>query len=308
MKCCDGNQTQRKPLFREPPDGGRGQRRSGATFPSRPPENFRRAVRSETRYSFVKGIALCGNINRGGTAVIRPRCLRVADVGGFCNCEGEISMLEKMDEFFEKRMSGYDEHMLNEIEGAKEFYRFTAEQLPSVPECHVLDLGCGTGLELGEYFKLNGSANVTAVDLSAAMLGVLKEKFPGKNINAVCGSYFDVPFERAAYEAAVSVESLHHFTAEEKMCLYKKLSGTLKNRGYFILTDYFAESEEAEREYRENYERLKRERGIVNNELYHYDTPLTAEHETEILQRAGFSDVRVLKSWGATFTIKAAVI
>lgn len=226
--------------------------------------------------------------------------------GAFVIVKGDSSVLEKMDEFFEKRLSGYDEHMLNDIEGAKEFYRFTAEQLPMSPGCHVLDLGCGTGLELGEYFKLNGSANVTAVDLSAAMLGVLKEKFPGKNINAVCGSYFDIPFERAAYEAAVSVESLHHFTAEEKMCLYKKLSSALKNRGYFILTDYFAESEEAEREYRENYERLKREQGIENG-LYHYDTPLTAEHEMSLLCSSGFSVVRVIGRWGATLTIKAAV-
>lgn len=38
-------------------------------------------------------------------------------------------MLERMDIFFENRLAGYDEHMLTNIEGANEFYKFTAAQL-----------------------------------------------------------------------------------------------------------------------------------------------------------------------------------
>ena len=36
-------------------------------------------------------------------------------------------MLERMSEFFEKRLNGYDEHMLTNIKSAREFYPFTAE-------------------------------------------------------------------------------------------------------------------------------------------------------------------------------------
>ena len=39
-------------------------------------------------------------------------------------------MLEKMDAFFEARLDGYDQHMLTAIEGAGEFYPFTAQCLP----------------------------------------------------------------------------------------------------------------------------------------------------------------------------------
>ena len=39
-------------------------------------------------------------------------------------------MLEKMSDFFENRLEGYDEHMMTEIESADEFYPFTAAQLP----------------------------------------------------------------------------------------------------------------------------------------------------------------------------------
>lgn len=214
-------------------------------------------------------------------------------------------MLEKMDVFFENRLEGYDNHMLTAIEGADEFYKFTAAFLPSGPESEVLDLGCGTGLELEEYFSLNPNAKITGIDLSAAMLNALSEKFPDKRMHLIHGSYFDVPFENEKFDAAVSVESLHHFTAEQKLPLYIKLFGALKNGGYFILTDYFAESAELEKIYFENLERMKRKQNIADHEFYHYDTPLTAEHEIEILKKAGFSDIKILKSWNATYTIAA---
>ena len=213
-------------------------------------------------------------------------------------------MLEKMSDFFESRLDGYDEHMMTNIESAEEFYPFTAGLLP-VGEVCVVDLGCGTGLELGEYFKLSPSAKVTGIDLSQGMLDALKAKFPDKNINLICDSYFDVDMGEGVFDAAVSVESLHHFTAEEKIPLYTKLHRALKKGGYFVLTDYFALSDSEEAMHRQKLAELKAEQGIVDGEFYHYDTPLTVEHETEALRRAGFSTVEVLNRWGATHTVKA---
>ena len=214
-------------------------------------------------------------------------------------------MLEKMDEFFEARLDGYEEHQLTCIESAREFYPFTAGCLPLAPGASVLDLGCGTGLELGYYFELAPEALVTGVDLSAGMLAELRRKFSDKPMTLTRGSYFNVPFGEEAFDAAVSVESLHHFTKEEKVPLYKKLRKALKNGGYFILTDYFALSEAEEISLRAELVRLKREQGLTDDELYHFDTPLTVGHETEALLEAGFASVEVLKNWGATYTLKA---
>lgn len=214
-------------------------------------------------------------------------------------------MLEEMAQFFENRLTGYDAHMLTEIEGAAEFYGFTAGQLPRDERCAVLDLGCGTGLELEAYLALNPSANIVGIDLSAGMLSALRSKFPGKELELICGSYFDVPFGRERFHAAVSVESLHHFTAERKLSLYQKLCDALKVGGWFILTDYFAESEALEREYFEALRQLKAEQGIADGRFYHYDTPLTVEHEMCLLRSAGFSGCEILKNWGATYTVKA---
>lgn len=213
-------------------------------------------------------------------------------------------MLERMSDFFENRLDGYDEHMMTAIESSNEFYPFTAKCLPTEENCRLLDLGCGTGLELEEYFSLNPFAAVTGIDLSQGMLSALKKKFANKNITLILGSYFDVPFGENVFDAAVSVESLHHFTKEEKIPLYAKLFSALKENGYFILTDYFSMSEDEELRHRRNLEVLKAEQGITDG-LYHYDTPLTVENETEALLEAGFASVEVLNNWGATYTLKA---
>ena len=214
-------------------------------------------------------------------------------------------MLEKMSDFFEARLDGYDEHMMTNIEYASEFYPFTAKQLPTAENCCILDLGCGTGLELQEYDKLNSSAKVTGIDLSQGMLTELQRKFVGKNITLILDSYFDVPLGENVFDAAVSVESLHHFTKEEKIPLYAKLHTALKENGYFILTDYFSLSDDEEEMHRQNLIALKTEQGITDDEFYHYDTPLTVKHEIEALVEAGFTSVEVLNNWGATYTVKA---
>ena len=214
-------------------------------------------------------------------------------------------MLEKMAAFFDARLEGYDAHMRDEIEGARLFYPFTAECLPKEPGAKVLDLGCGTGLELEEYFHLNPTAHITGIDLAPGMLAALKAKFPEKDMTLVQGSYFDEPFGEGVFDAAVSVESLHHFTQEEKIPLYRKLKQALKPGGYFILTDYFADTAAQEVLYREELLRQKAEQGIADNEFYHYDTPLTVAHETQALLLAGFTSVEVLERWGATYTLKA---
>ncbi|MBQ6426457.1 MAG: class I SAM-dependent methyltransferase [Clostridia bacterium] len=214
-------------------------------------------------------------------------------------------MLEKMGEFFDSRSDGYETHQLTSIDAAQEFYPFTAECLPKASGARILDLGCGTGLELDYYFAIVPTAHITGIDLASGMLDMLRMKFPEKAMMLILGSYFDVAFEENAFDAAVSVESLHHFTKEEKIPLYRKLRKALKPGGFFILTDYFAASLEEERFCRKELLRMKREQGIHDTEFYHYDTPLTVVHETEALLTAGFSSVEVLNQWGPTSVLKA---
>ena len=197
-------------------------------------------------------------------------------------------MLEKMNEFFNKRLDGYDKHMMTNIESSDVFYPFTADCLPKTAGAKILDLGCGTGLELEHYSRLNPSAKITGIDLTESMLNALKNKFPEKDLTLICGSYFDVPFDENTFDAAVSVESLHHFTKDEKIPLYIKLFKALKDDGYFILTDYFALADEDEQAFRNELLRLKKEQGIDDNEFYHYPAESLGRDTTFI--KTGSSD------------------
>ena len=210
-----------------------------------------------------------------------------------------------MDAFFTARIDTYDTHMRTEIEGAEEFYPFTASLLPESPGIRILDLGCGTGLELEPFFRRNPAASVTGIDLSQSMLRVLSEKFPGRDLSLICGSYLDLPLGEAVYDAAVSVESLHHFTPEQKQSLYRRLRNALKEAGFFVLTDFFAGSPAEETAAFEKLHRLKRTQGASEDILYHFDTPLTVDHELHILREAGFSRAEHLRGWGTTHTLLA---
>ena len=126
--------------------------------------------------------------------------------------------LEEMGSFFEKRVGGYEEHM----SVWKEAYRKMALLVPEGTE-NILDLGCGTGLELDEIFKVQPEVYVTGIDLCPAMLEKLKEKHGDKEINIICGDYFTVDLEKEIYDLAISFESLHHFTLNQKKELYRKM-------------------------------------------------------------------------------------
>ena len=74
--------------------------------------------------------------------------------------------LEKMGDFFNRRIDGYEEHQKKYGDGGEELYAVTAAFLPSAPGAEILDLGCGTGLELDVYFQKNPTAAVTGIDLA----------------------------------------------------------------------------------------------------------------------------------------------
>ncbi|MDE6133469.1 MAG: class I SAM-dependent methyltransferase, partial [Oscillospiraceae bacterium] len=117
--------------------------------------------------------------------------------------------MEKMDEFFAARVDGYDEHMLNEVEGCREAYGKIAEFLPE-NRSNLLDLGCGTGLELEGIFKRFPDISVTGIDLSKAMLEKLSEKYSDKNITLINGDYFRADLGRERFDTAISFQTMHH--------------------------------------------------------------------------------------------------
>lgn len=207
--------------------------------------------------------------------------------------------IEEMSAFFTARVDGYDEHMMTNIEGIADGYARMATLLPDGTGT-LLDLGCGTGLELGPIFARFPTLHVTGVDLTQAMLDKLARKYSGKRLDLICGSYFDVDFGESRFDTAVSFETMHHFTHDEKRGLYRRVQQSLKPGGVYIEADYMAQSQEEEDALFAERARLLREMGEPEG-FFHFDTPCSVDNQMRILREAGFSDVR--KDWQHTGTV-----
>lgn len=211
---------------------------------------------------------------------------------------------EPMAEFFAKRADGYDEHMLKNVVGCREAYPLMASLVPKETK-ELLDLGCGTGLELDEIFKLLPNLRVTGVDMTAEMLALLRKKHPEKDMNLICGDYFAVDFGRDAFDCAVSFETMHHFPRKEKTALYSRIREALRHGGCYIECDYMAETQAEEDFFFSEYAKLRKTGSIPEGTLVHYDTPFTAENQISILLDAGFSEAIHLFRKGNTSVIVA---
>ena len=146
----------------------------------------------------------------------------------------------------------------------------------------ILDLGAGTGLELIHLFEVYPEAEVTVIDITENMLEELKKRSFADHVTTICGDFFEVDFGDD-YDAVISTSALHHFKFEEKVKLYKKIYECLKNGGLFLNSDYIALTQEIE-----DHQLYELEHNIENYK--HIDTPLTVEHEMEVLKRVGFEE------------------
>lgn len=216
----------------------------------------------------------------------------------------KVAQLEKMSDFFAARVVGYDEHMLENVEGCREGYLKMAELIPK-DTCTLLDLGCGTGLELDYIYERFPTLRVTGIDLTREMLDVLMKKHGDKSPTLICGDYFKVELEREAFDCAVSFETMHHFKKDKKLSLYTRIYDALKSGGMYIECDYMVESQAEEDLHFAECERLRREGGFDDGEYCHYDTPCTVENQLELFKNAGFSEAVHLFRMGGTSIIAA---
>ncbi|MDP4152243.1 MAG: class I SAM-dependent methyltransferase [Bacillota bacterium] len=211
-------------------------------------------------------------------------------------------VLEKMSDFFADRADTYDEHMLKNVEGCKNGYLEMAKLLPSATS-KLLDLGCGTGLELGKIFELYPSISVTGIDLSETMTRKLKEKYSGRDITIINGSYLGYDFGFDLYDAAISFQTMHHLSHSEKISVYSEVCKSLKSGGTYIECDYMV-TDKAEEDflYAEN-SRVRKEQNIPDGEFYHFDTPCTIENQVSMLLQAGFASAEFVWREGNTTII-----
>ncbi|MFA5308738.1 MAG: class I SAM-dependent methyltransferase [Dehalococcoidales bacterium] len=214
--------------------------------------------------------------------------------------------LEEMGSFFNARVDLYEHHMLQDLDSAAVYIEM-ATLVPAAKGLKLLDLGCGTGLELDEIFKVNPAVQVTGIDLAEKMLAKLRRKHAARKsrLNLILADYFAYDFGQNTYDVALAAETLHHFTPEEKTGLYRKIRVALKPDGLYIESDYVAPDQAFQDARFAESKRLRAEQGIAAG-LFHFDTPCTVANQIEMLQKAGFSKVELVSRHGNGATIKAA--
>ena len=209
---------------------------------------------------------------------------------------------EEMSAFFNARATGYDNHMHASLADAKTYYRKLAESVPrtSAP-IKILDLGCGTGLEIPAIFEKAPNARLTCIDLSAEMLQILRKKFPKDNIQIIEGSYLAHELGKGVYEVILSSMTLHHLLPDQKRILYQNLYTALKNDGVYIEGDYIV-PEEKMNCLLEAYKALPEE---SKGGSHHIDIPLSLAVQIKLLRQAGFMDIQKVYACGENVILSA---
>ncbi|MCL2339367.1 MAG: class I SAM-dependent methyltransferase [Actinomycetia bacterium] len=248
-------------------------------------------------------------------------------------------MIEEMSDFFVARLDGYDAHMLQDIPGLAAGYEELARQLPANTQ-QLLDLGCGTGLELGPIFARCPDVRVTGIDLTQPMLDQLREKFADQPIQLICANYLEQDLGVASFDAAISFESLHHLLPAEKLALYRRVYQSLQPGGRFVEGDYMVATPAEEAFWLAESARLRSEQRSAHwpaasasapsaspaptttqsasasapaaspvptggPQLYHIDIPCTVDRQIALLEQAGFRSVRQVWRQGDTSIIVA---
>lgn len=109
--------------------------------------------------------------------------------------------LESMAGFFDARTEQYEAHMAPWTAQ----YQWMARELPSGTR-RLLDLGCGTGLELDCIFRRLPDLEVTGVDLAGGMLDLLRRKHRDKALTLVQADYFAWEPESGPFDAVVALK------------------------------------------------------------------------------------------------------
>lgn len=196
----------------------------------------------------------------------------------------EDEPLETMGGFFDRRVDSYEDHM----RPWRAYYRWLGELIPAQAET-LLDLGCGTGLELDEIFRLHPDIRVSGIDLAPGMLARLREKHPERKLTLTVGDYLTVPLAPCAFDVAVAFETLHHFPPETKLGLFRRIFAALRPGGMLLEGDYIAESDEMETYLFQELARRRARQHVPEGTFVHFDTPLTLAHELSLLSQAGFT-------------------
>lgn len=203
--------------------------------------------------------------------------------------------VEEMTDFFDVRADGYDSHIIRTAADIEGYKRAVKPIKKCNEEIKVLDLGCGTGLEIEHILQRAPNANITCIDKSSKMLEKLRTKYitNQSQIKLICHSYISWDYPYKTFDYVFSSLTMHHFDRDIKFKIYKNILDTLKPGGVYIEYDFIV-NKMMMKQYQARYKRIIKELSDRKYKgYYHIDIPHTIELQKEFLINARFSDVSV---------------
>lgn len=137
-------------------------------------------------------------------------------------------------ETFDRIASGYDQALPPHI---TEHYlrKRVAFIREHCKQGRLIDVGCGTGRLAGRLAE--AGFEVTGVDGSEGMLGVMRAEVPG--VRGIFGDATDLPFENDEFDVAVSVAVLHHLALPEAVAsALREMVRVVRPGGRVVIWDH----------------------------------------------------------------------
>ena len=110
--------------------------------------------------------------------------------------------------------------------------RFWLDRLELSPKSRVLDLGCGSGKPLADYF-LTQDAVLVGVDFAPAMIEIASRHY--SNANWIVADMTALP-DLGAFDAIVSWDGFFHLSPEQQRASLPRILTLLKPQGRLLLT------------------------------------------------------------------------
>jgi ubiquinone/menaquinone biosynthesis C-methylase UbiE len=106
---------------------------------------------------------------------------------------------------------------------------------PPAPGKRVLDIGCGTGADLGLYRR--SGCEVAGVDLSPAMLAVARRRLGDSADLRMCSGKM-LSFPDCSFDLVLATYLLHELPSEDRPAVIREMMRVVKREGRILLTDY----------------------------------------------------------------------
>ncbi len=99
-------------------------------------------------------------------------------------------------------------------------------------ECRVLDLGCGCGIPVAQYFSLG--YDVTGVDISEVQIERARKLVPDANF--ICTDMTQYNFKNESFDVILSFYTLFHIPLNEQLPFLRRITEWLSDEGLLVLT------------------------------------------------------------------------